>query len=317
MRFTIAIPAYKRKFLYECIHSILNQDFKNFELIIINDASPENLDEIVQQFNDDRIIYYKNSVNIGAENVVDNWNLCLSYAKGDYFMLMGDDDTMQSNYLSVFNDLINSNPENEVYHCRSFIINSSSEVIGLTPSWPDWESVYENMWHRMNKFRSQYVSDFVYKRESLIKTGGYYKLPLAWASDDITSYTAAADKGIVHTQEPVFCYRQSEFTISNSGSIDLKMNAIIEEERWVDSFLKNNLPDNYLDQCFYNMIKYDKDKLFLKKRIDTIAYNGFTKGYYLRDMIKFVSKKNNYRLSLQHLIYALILTVKKNRSKIT
>jgi len=240
MRFTIAIPAYKRKFLYECIHSILNQDFKNFELIIINDASPENLDEIVQQFNDDRIIYYKNSVNIGAENVVDNWNLCLSYAKGDYFMLMGDDDTMQSNYLSVFNDLINSNPENEVYHCRSFIINSSSEVIGLTPSWPDWESVYENMWHRMNKFRSQYVSDFVYKRESLIKTGGYYKLPLAWASDDITSYTAAADKGIVHTQEPVFCYRQSEFTISNSGSIDLKMNAIIEEERWVDSFLKNN-----------------------------------------------------------------------------
>lgn len=48
MKFTIAIPAYKRTFLKECIDSILAQTYKDFELIIINDASPEDLDSVVE-----------------------------------------------------------------------------------------------------------------------------------------------------------------------------------------------------------------------------------------------------------------------------
>lgn len=315
MRFTIAIPAFKGKFLSQCIQSVLDQQFKDFELIIVNDASPDNLDEIVEKFDDDRILYFKNKINTGAENVVDNWNLCLSYSKGDYIVLLGDDDFMKPNYLTVFNNLIEKYADHNVYHCRSYIINDNSEIIGLTPSWPRWESVYENMWHRMNKFRSQYISDFVYKREFLIHIGGYYKLPLAWASDDITAYLAAVDKGIIHSQEPVFCYRESNITISNSGSVGLKIKAIIEEEKWFDSFLQNNIPENNLDQYFYKMIKNEKDKYFLKKRIDTIAYNGLRKGYYMKDIIKFVSKKSDYNLSIQHILYAVILAFKKERSK--
>ncbi|MGR4508293.1 glycosyltransferase [Escherichia coli] len=40
--------------------SILSQRFKDFELIIVNDASPENLDSIISNYNDTRIRYYKN-----------------------------------------------------------------------------------------------------------------------------------------------------------------------------------------------------------------------------------------------------------------
>lgn len=55
MKFTIAIPAYKRTFLKECIDSILAQTYKDFELIIINDASPEDLDSVVECYKDSRI----------------------------------------------------------------------------------------------------------------------------------------------------------------------------------------------------------------------------------------------------------------------
>ena len=51
MKYTIAIPAYKSDFLKECIESILNQTFQDFELIIIDDASPYPIREIISQFN--------------------------------------------------------------------------------------------------------------------------------------------------------------------------------------------------------------------------------------------------------------------------
>ena len=68
--FSITIPAYKRAFLQECIQSVLTQTYADFELVIVNDHSPEDLDEIVNGFHDERIRYYKNEMGFGAEHVV-------------------------------------------------------------------------------------------------------------------------------------------------------------------------------------------------------------------------------------------------------
>lgn len=83
VKFSILIPAYKAAYLKECIDSILSQSYPNFELVIVNDDSPENLDAIVKKNKDKRIRYYVNDSNVGALNVVDNWNKCLGLAIGD------------------------------------------------------------------------------------------------------------------------------------------------------------------------------------------------------------------------------------------
>ena len=108
MKYSIGIPAFKARFLKECIDSILSQTFNDFELIIINDCSPDEILKIVNEYNDSRIKYYENESNTGAENVIDNWNKCLGLAKGDFFILMGDDDKLEPNYLEEFNNLINN-----------------------------------------------------------------------------------------------------------------------------------------------------------------------------------------------------------------
>ena len=83
IKFSVTVPAYKAQFLAECIDSILTQTYKNFELIIVNDASPQDLDCIVSKYDDPRIRYYKNEVGFGAEHGVGNWNKCLEYTTGD------------------------------------------------------------------------------------------------------------------------------------------------------------------------------------------------------------------------------------------
>lgn len=217
-------------------------------------------------------------------------------------------------YLSSFNNLIIEFPDLDVFHCRSYIINDNSEVIRLTPSWPKRESVYESIWHRMNKLRSQYISDFVYRRESLVSRGGFHKLPVAWASDDISFFEASASKGSAHLQHPVFCYRESDITLSNSGSVDLKMKAIDGEEKWYENFLKYNKPDHIIDLCFFNNIKKEKNKYFLSKRIETIAYNGIRPNHLLWDFISFCRKRKLYHLNFKHMIYVLILSIKKDKA---
>ena len=95
MTFSITIPAYKTRFLDEAIHSVIAQTYQDWQLVIVDDCSPEDLKSIVEPYlADSRVEYYRNEKNCGAVDVVDNWNICLSHCTGDYVICMGDDDRL-------------------------------------------------------------------------------------------------------------------------------------------------------------------------------------------------------------------------------
>jgi glycosyltransferase involved in cell wall biosynthesis len=79
------------KYLDQSITAILNQSFKDFELIIVNDASPDHSDDIIRKYAhlDNRICYIKNSRNKG---LVKNINACCQIAKGEYLYHASSDD---------------------------------------------------------------------------------------------------------------------------------------------------------------------------------------------------------------------------------
>lgn len=312
IKFSIGIPAYKARYLNQCINSILAQTNKDFELIIVNDASPEDIDSIINQYKDKRIRYYKNDKNYGAINVVDNWNKCLSFAKGEYFVLMGDDDVMQEDYLDEFNKLIEAYPQLDVYHCRSYIINETSEKIGLTPCWAELESVYDSIFHRMKYERTQFISDFVYRSTALKQNGGFYKLPLAWRSDDVSSYIAMGAKGIAHTNRPVFCYRKSSITISNSGSSDLKLKALELYKDWLNLFLKQT-PTNACDLIIRQNIADYCETFMRKNRIYTIAPSMQQRG--IVNLFKWYRNRHKHGLTIPEIGYAYIEIIKRKLSK--
>lgn len=308
MKFSILVPAYKKRYLGECIESVLAQTYDNFEIIIVNDASPEDLDSVIKNFTDTRIRYYVNKKNCGAENVVDNWNICLGYALGDYVICMGDDDKLLPNCLEEYTKLIERYPGLGVYHTWTEIIDESSTVIWMQEARPEREGVYSMMWCRWLS-RVQYIGDFLFDRQLLLSNGGFYKLPLAWASDDISTYIAACENGIANMQVPGFQYRANSKTISRTGNAGIKLDAIRQEEEWYNQFL-SVAPVNAdkVEQVFYQMLVERLTKRMVKKRVLCIsldmAHHGLGKiwGYWLQ--------RKKYKLNMKMIVYALIEALK-------
>ena len=89
-KISVLMPVYNAEnFLKEAIDSILNQTFKDFEFLIINDGSTDKSKEIILSYNDPRIRYFENKSNLGVARTL---NKGLRIAKGKYIARMDADD---------------------------------------------------------------------------------------------------------------------------------------------------------------------------------------------------------------------------------
>ncbi|MFV0627471.1 MAG: glycosyltransferase family 2 protein [Alphaproteobacteria bacterium] len=94
---SVLIPSYgSEKYIKTSIESILNQTYSNFELIILDDCSPDNSNEIIETFSDERISFYKNDRNLGISK---SRNKLLELAQGKYIAIMDCDDISLPNRL--------------------------------------------------------------------------------------------------------------------------------------------------------------------------------------------------------------------------
>lgn len=289
MKYSIGIPVFKGRFLEECINSILSQTFTDFELIIVNDCSPDDILGIVTKFNDSRIKYYENEINTGAENVIDNWNKCLSFAKGHFFILMGDDDKIDSEYLSEFDKLIDRYPELDVFHCRIKIINENSEVIEISNCCPEFESTDNYILNCIEGRSEQFISDFVFRISPLLKNGGFFKLPLAWASDYVSVFIACGQKGIAYTASPIFLYRKNRFNITSTSSLELKRIAIIGLENWISKYLENQKnPSQLIKTAIPKYIK-NNQQAFIQQMLGRRSLKGLYVCFVNRNLFQISS----------------------------
>jgi glycosyltransferase involved in cell wall biosynthesis len=87
---TIAIPTFNRaSWLKECVLSALAQSYPNFEILVSDNASTDETEEVLKEFDDRRLRVVRQESNIGP---LRNWNACLAEARGEYIVLVPDDD---------------------------------------------------------------------------------------------------------------------------------------------------------------------------------------------------------------------------------
>lgn len=303
MKFSIGIPAYKAKFLSECIESVLSQSYQDFELIILNDASPENVDAIVEMYQDERIRYYKNEYNVGAELVVQNWNKCLELSTGDYFVCIGDDDLLDPSYLLSFRELIEENPETNVFHCRTLIINEDSISYGVTSLCPEWESASNFILSCLKGERQQYLGDFVYKRDFLIRNKGYNQLPLGWCSDYLTAFAVSGKNGLVYTNKALFKYRVNRINITSTGSVELKRKAVLGLTLWVESYVANYESEDKIEKFEIESLKQYLEIFHMRERLNFVRQYL---GGGIVNIFNLVRDRSIYDIRIQDIIRAVL-----------
>lgn len=118
---SVILPTFNRaRTLKRAISSVLNQSFKDFELIIIDDASKDNTFEIISRYSDKRIIYLKRNINSCIEKV-NARNDGLKIARGKYIAYIDSDNDWLKQHLKVLYNFIESDKKLSVVYCDSWV----------------------------------------------------------------------------------------------------------------------------------------------------------------------------------------------------
>ncbi len=241
---SIAIPCFKTAYLKQAILSVIQQTYSHWELIIINDASPEDIDGIVNSFQDSRIRYYINQTNLGKENPAHNWNRCLELAQGEFFALLCDDDLYAPTFIEEMLDLANHYPSCGTFRTRAIIIDAQGKEIDKYSSAPEWESWEDYLWHVVRNYRHQTISEWMFRTDTIRKAGGYALLPLAWYADYLSIFRIAKEGGIASSPKILAYFRQSGKNISSQDSknTEAKIIASLKYREEIKQLLANS-PD--------------------------------------------------------------------------
>ena len=134
------------KFINEQIESIINQDFKNWQLYIIDDCSIDNSFKIAQKYQkmDKRIDVKKNKTNLGVKN---NFLKNSYFLKGEWIVFCDQDDIWKINKLSCLNFYINANSGFNLFlHNGCYLVNKNKTLRGAFGEIVDnYQKVYKSI----------------------------------------------------------------------------------------------------------------------------------------------------------------------------
>lgn len=248
---SIIMPSYNTgKFIKETINSVLNQTYKNWELLIVDDCSSDNTDEIIKSINDNRIIYMKNNKNSGAAV---SRNKALREAKGKWIAFLDSDDIWLPKKL-----------ENQIRFMKknNYKFTYTDYRINLNGKWLPYINIGPKKVNKRKLYNYCYFSTItvMYDREYI----GLIQIEDIKKNNDYAMWFEIIKKADAYRlQECLSYYYRHENSISSGNKVKLiKYHYIMYRQalkfgRAVSVILTiNNL--------FYGVLK----KIFYKRRVD-------------------------------------------------
>ena len=205
------------QFLHEAIDSILNQTFKDFEFIIINDSSTDNSSDIISSFDDQRIKIINNDKNLG---LAASLNIALQIARGKFIARLDADDICNKGRLKKQYNYLQENPQIKILGSACNIINESGIHLGewSVPCSPD-EVLVASL-----EYNPFVHSSVIFCRESAKSCGNYPEIPF---SQDYALWIKMLKKYKgSNIAEPLIQYRQHRDQISQQNHIQNKRQKI-------------------------------------------------------------------------------------------
>jgi glycosyltransferase involved in cell wall biosynthesis len=241
---TVLIPVFNaEKYLREAIESILNQTYKNLEILIINDGSTDQSEDIILSYSDDRIRYIKNQQNI---KLISTLNLGIKEAKGKYIARMDADDVSMLNRIEKQVRFLEENP--------SYILCGSNVKLIKNDQKTDEIIHYHNDSSDI-KFALAFYCPFIHptvliRKEILVIHNLFYDSMFLHA-EDYHLWTKLVDFGdFINLQDELVYYRIHEHQISSEHKEFQKLKMKEIQNQFLIKRLKDEFSNEEIEILF-------------------------------------------------------------------
>jgi glycosyltransferase involved in cell wall biosynthesis len=218
---SVIIPSYNAmSYLPKTLESVLNQTFRDFEVLIINDGSLDNIVQWASELVDDRVklISQKNQGLAGARNTG------VAHAKGEYIAFLDADDLWEPTKLEKQIRRLDDDPTVGVVHTWTFLVDPESRRTGkILTSHAEgnvWQQIVEN---------NPIVVSSVMVRSSCLEDIGEFDRELRYCEDVDMWLRLASRYSFAVVKEPLTSYRLHPGTLSTHCQGVLESNRIVIE----------------------------------------------------------------------------------------
>jgi len=129
MKFSVLLPTRNRlDLLAYAIETVRKQDYADWEVIVSDNFSEENIAGYIEELNDPRVQYFKTQSFIP---VTENWNQALVKSQGDYVIMLGDDDCLMQGYFSSLKKIIKDYDSPELIYTGAFLYAYPGVIPGM------------------------------------------------------------------------------------------------------------------------------------------------------------------------------------------
>lgn len=307
MQISVLISTYNsQNYIKLAIESVLSQTFTDFELIIINDGSSDNTEEIIHSFNDPRIIYLKQS-NLGVSKSL---NKGLKIARGKYIAKLDADDICYPFRLEKQYDFMENNPSYVVCGSYTEVIDENDEYIYTFKNVPIENEEIQKQFSTKNCIIH---SSSFYRRDIALEIGGYYE-PIKQYFEDFMFFFNLIKKGkAFNFSQPLIKYRITPGSISSRTKnlkydklvLDVIHRGFILEEEKLFLF-------NYRTKMSKKNIQLSNHYLALSRLI-LLHQKNFSKAflYYSKSLSINLFNHNNI-LTIFHMLYYYFLNKRQD-----
>jgi glycosyltransferase involved in cell wall biosynthesis len=255
---SVLMPVYNAElFLNESIESVLNQTFKNFEFIIIDDGSTDRSIDIIRSYSDPRIKFFQNQKNIGTiATLCKGIDLC----QAKYIARLDHDDICYPNRLERQYEFIRLNPDGALYSCWAKEVTKDRVLIRTEMHDP------AHYYFNLTFACWIYHSTMVYRKDAVLSVGKY---TAAYAEDFELIWQFLRRYKIYQQPEVLLEYRHTDQSL---------WQCIRKEECKID----------FLSQVRRNILYYMNDNSILLEnwQLELLSHSHSPKDRFTIDQVK-------------------------------
>ena len=235
---SIVIPIYKvEKYLEKCVYSLINQNYKNIEIILIDDGSPDNCGKMCDEYSkiDNRIkvIHKKNG------GLSDARNTGIKNARGKYITFVDSDDYVEANYIEIlYKTIIKYDADisivgHSVWYENKKILRAWNEEYCEAPEKILWKILYDDKidisaWGKL--YKKELFQNIEFPKGRLFE-------------DAATTYKLIdASKKIAVNSLPLYNYVIRKNSISTGSFSEKKMDLIISTKEMTE-YIRKKYPE--------------------------------------------------------------------------